>query len=165
MGASIGPAIDYLISGTNVNTGTTLLADLTAIDSSVVLLDAVENKTSQSAVFIGKRAIDSADSMSGDDSLLVLGAGRVQEDYEIPCFIAANRPGPDMKPARDAALALFNGVMHWLAADRTLGGVLLQGRFAEVTAKSLIQDGAPDTGAIRVAIFPFSIRVRNHYIP
>lgn len=165
MGTSIGPAIDYLISGTSSTLGTTLGAALTAADPAATLVDGIATELSQSMVFIGKAGPDSATTETGSQALLVLGAGRAQEDYDIPCFAYAFRPGPTVKPARDAAILLFDTVAHFVASDRTLGGLLLQGRFAEIGNVDLNQDVDDETGATRIVWLSFSIHCRNHYIP
>ena len=159
MGVSIGAAIDYLVAG--------LVAPLVAVDPAAVVIDGemVLGQESQSMVYIGKRDPSVTSAADGMEEILVLGAGRVQEDYEIPCVVWASRPGPAMKPARDAAIAMFDAVAHFLASDRTLGGLLLQGRFAEFSTVSLDQVVAGDAGALRVVWLSFSIHVRNHYIP
>lgn len=157
MGTSIAAAIDYLVSG--------LATPLTSADSAAVVVDGIATKMSESMVFIGKAGPDSATAQTGSQALLVLGAGRAQEDYEIPCFAYAYRPGPTVKTARDAAVLLFDTVAHFVAADRTFGGLLLQGRFAEISNVELVQDVDDETGATRIVWLSFSIHVRNHYIP
>lgn len=164
MGTSIGQAIDYLTTGTNSTTHSTLKADLLAVDSSVTLVDGIAKSMSQSMVFIGKAGPDSAAAQGGSQQLVVLGAGRSTEEYDIPCFAYAYRQGPDVKLARDAALALFDAVAHWVAADRTLGGVLLQGRFAEITSLEIDQDVDGESGALCIVTLLFTIHCRNHYI-
>lgn len=165
MGTSIGGAIDYFVSGTNPNTSNTLLTAVQAVDSTAVLVDGVATTVSQSMVVIGKAEPDLVTAQTGSQQLLVLGAGRSTEDYEIPCFVYAYRDGPAVKPARDAALAMFDVVAHWLAADRTLGNLLLQGRVADLAGVTLNQDVAGDTGATRLVWLSFNIHCRNHYIP
>lgn len=165
MGTSIGPAIDYLISGTNAVTGTTLKNDLLAVDVAATLVDGIAVLISQSMVFIGKASPDSLSAQAGSQQLLVLGAGRSQEEYDIPCFAYTYRPGPAFKPARDAAIALFDAVAHWIAADHTLGGILQQGRIAEITNVELDQSIDDETGAMCIVSLRFTIHCRNHYIP
>lgn len=165
MGTSIGGAFDYLVAGVNPNTSTTLLAALNTVDPTAVLIDSVPTKVSQSMVIIGKAEPESVMGQSGSQQLIVLGAGRSTEDYEIPCFVYAYRDGPNPKPARDAALALFDVVAGWLATDRTLGGVLLQGRIADISSVTLNQDVDGESGATRLAWLSFSIHCKNHYIP
>ena len=165
MGTSIGPAIDYLIAGTNPVTGTTLMTDLFTADATITLVDGIASSISQSMVFIGKATPDSLSTQTGSQQLLVLGAGRSQEEYDIPCFVYAYRPGPKIKPARDAAIALFDAVAHWVAADRTLGGILLQGRIAEITNVELDQSIDGESGALCIVSLRFTIHCRNHYIP
>lgn len=156
MGTSIGPVIDYLI--TNLN------APLVAADSTAVVVDGIATAMSQSMVFIGKEGPDSATAQVGLQQILVLGANRSQEEYDIPCFAYAYRDGPTTKPARDAAIALFDVVAHFVANDRTFGGLLLQGRYAQIQNVELNQDVDGETGATRIVWLSFTIHCRNHYI-
>src|SRR3954470_22502108 len=134
MGVSIGAAIDYLVAG--------LAAPLIAVDPAAVVIDGIEgeDQRSQSQVWIGKHDPQQTSAADGGQELLVLGAGRVQEDYEIPCVVWASRKGPTLKPARDAAIAMFDVVASFIAADRTMTGILKQGRFSEVSSFQLDQD-------------------------
>jgi len=166
MGVSIGAAIDYLMTGSNP--GGTLGAALTAVDATALLSDNDPTLTSQSMVYIGRTDPDNANAATGSRQFIVLGAGRSQEDYIIPCFISVNRPGPAQKPARDAALALFDVIAHFVQLDLTLGGVLTQGRFANISELTLTQtrdDADTAGGAMQVAWVMFGIHCTNHYIP
>jgi len=157
MGTSIGAAIDYIVAG--------LAAPAAAADSTAVVVDGVPSSVSQSMILIGKAELESVTAVAGEQRPIVLGANRRQEDYEIPCLIYAARPGPKVKPARDAAVALYDVVSHFVANDQTLGGVLLQGRYATISTVSINQDVAGDAGADRICWIPFSIHAQNHYIP
>jgi hypothetical protein len=165
MGVSIGTAIDYLVSGTNPITGTTLLAALQAVDSEAIVVDGIEVTSSRSMVFIGKRDPGNTAANEGSQQIVNLGAGRSDEEYDIPCVAWVSRNGPTLKPARDAAIALFDVVARFVAADRSLGGALQQGRYASIGSVSLDQDVAGDAGAARVAWLSFSIHCTNHYTP
>jgi hypothetical protein len=167
MGVSIGQAIDYLCTGSST-AGSTLLAALTAVDSTVVLADNEPMAASQSMVFIGRADPGNAEAATGTRQYMVLGAGRSEESYIIPCFISVSRPGPAQKPARDAAIALFDAVAHFVQADLTLGGVLLQGRYAQISQVTLTQtldENDTGGGAYRAAWVSFDIHCTNHYIP
>lgn len=157
MGVSIGAAIDYLVAG--------LQAPVTAADPTAVVVDGIAQSLSQSMVFIGKAGPDSATAQTGSQLVAILGAGASEEDYQIPCFVYATRPGPNVKPVRDVAVALFDAVAHFVASDRTLGGVLTTGRYAELDAVELDQDVDDASGALRIVTLSFSIHCRNHYIP
>lgn len=163
MGTSIGQGIDYLLA--------TLPPLLLAVDSTSVVVDNFPTVSSQSMVFIGRQGPDDGQAASETRQFLVLGAGRVEEDYLIPCYIEVTRPGPEQKPARDAALALFDAFAHLMVSEAgmTFGGVLQQGRIAQVRSVSLVQtrDGedAGQSGTLRMAWVTFEIHVLNHYIP
>lgn len=155
MGTSIAAAIDYIV--------TTLAAPLTAVDSTAVVVDGIPATISQSMVVIGKSGPESVDAATGSQLAVVLGMNRESEDYEIPCFAYAFRDGPLVKPARDAAVALFDVVAHFVANDRTFGGILLNGRSAEIQNLQLTQDVGD--GAQRIVMLTFSIHCKNHYTP
>ena len=157
MGTSIGAAIDYIVAG--------LVAPATAADPSAVVVDGVHASVSQTMILIGKAELESVTALTGQQQPLVLGANRREEEYDIPCLIYAARPGPTVKPARDAAITQFDVVAHFIANDQTLGGILLQGRSAFISSVSINQDVAGDAGAERICWIPFSIHARNHYIP
>jgi hypothetical protein len=157
MGTSVGAAIDYLVAG--------LAGPLAVADSTAAVIDGIATTMSQSMVFIGKADPGSPTAQTGSQSLLELGAGSSDEDYDIPCFVYAYRPGPTTKPARDAAITLFDVVAKFVAADRTFGGVLNQGRYAELINVALNQDVDEDSGSVRIVWLSFAIHCRNHYIP
>jgi len=168
MGTSIGGVIDYLISGTNPATGTTLLADLKAIDPFTVLADNEPGSESQSLVVIGRQQFDGGTAQSGTDAYVVMGATRITEDYALDCYIQVYRDGPAQKIARDAAIALFDAVVHWVHADPTMNLLLEKGRIALVSNMTLLQTQNSDDAAggdLRTAEIDFSLHVQNHYVP
>jgi hypothetical protein len=167
MGVSIGAAIDYLMTGTPAG-GTALADALTAVDPVALLSDNDPTMSSQSMVFIGRTDPENASTATGTRQFIVLGAQRSEEDYIIPCYISVTRPGPAQKPARDAALALFDAVAHFVQADLTLGGVLTNGRSANIADLTLTQtrdDTDTAGGALRIAWVMFGIQCRNLYTP
>lgn len=167
MGVSVGQAIDYLFTGTST-AGGTLLDALRAVDSTAVLADNEPTAGSQSMIFIGRADPGAAVAGTGTRQYMTLGAGRSEESYSIPCYISVTRPGPTQKPARDAALALFDAVAHFLQGDLTLGGVLLAGRYAQLSTVTLTQtldEGDTGGGAVRSAFVAFDIHCTNLYIP
>jgi hypothetical protein len=169
MGTSIGQAIDYFVSGTNPVTGTTLAADLTAVDPTALLVDAYPTKQSQSMVFIGRTDPENAQAPNGSQTPVTLGMNTRDEEYSIPCYISTTRQGPAQKPARDAALALLDVVAHWLAADPSLNGALKGGRYAYLSTINLVQtrdvEDTGSAGSLRLAWLTFDILARNHYTP
>jgi len=168
MGISVGAAIDYLVSGTSPSLGLTLSAMLASVDSTALLSDNDPSQFSQSMVFIGRADPSNAEAGTGSRQYIELGAGRSQEDYSIPCYISVTRDGPAQKPARDAAIALFDVVAKFVHSDLTLGGVLLQGRSAYISSVTLTQTrDETDTagGALRVAWLMFYIHASNYYNP
>jgi hypothetical protein len=162
MGTATGAAIDYLVAQ--------LPAVLTAIDPTVVVIDAwaTSGTESQSQVWVGKDAQMNAEGALGSRLFLEIGAGKVTESVDIPCFIYCRRPGPAQKPARDASLAIFDAVVLLVMSDMTLGGVILGGRIAQVHDLKLSQtSSSKDTagGATAIAGVEFTLHFENHYKP
>ena len=161
MGTSVGAAIDYLVAG--------LQPLLTAADPTAVVADNDPLVTSQSLVVVGRSDPTNATAGLGAQMILNLGANRREEDYVIPCFVQVYRPGPKQKPARDAAITLFDVFANLIASDVTLGGVLLRGRRAFIEKVELIQtrdsNDTGDAGALRVAIFAFDVHCTKSYVP
>lgn len=105
---------------------------------------------------------DPAGEASGTRSWAELGAGRLQEDYTIPCYIDVRVSGAVQKKARDQALALFDAFWQLLAADLTLGGVLAGGRYAEIinlTSTPTAVGTAAEEG--RRQLVTFDVHCRN----
>ena len=161
MGTSVGAAIDYIVA--------TLTPAVLAVDATAIVVDNDPMFSSSSIVVIGRT--DPENAMAGDGSQMIvsLGALERQEDYVIPCFISVYRQGPAQKPARDAAIALFDATAHMIAADVTLGNLLRKGRRAEIARMQLVQtrdsNDTGDAGAMRLAIIVFDIHVMNTYVP
>ena len=161
MGTSIGGAIDYIVAN--------LPAPVAAVDATAVVADNDPIVTSKSLVVIGRNSPEDGTAADGSQMIVVLGANERQEGYTIPCFVSVYRPGPAQKPARDAAIALFDVVGHLIAADVTLGGLLQQGRRAEIQKMQLVQtrdsNDTGDSGAMRLALITFDINCTNTYAP
>ena len=161
MGTSVGAAIDYIVAN--------LTPAVIAIDSTAVVVDNDPSFSSQSMVVIGRTEPENAMAADGSQMIINLGASERQEDYNIPCFISVYRQGPAQKPARDAAIALFDATAHLIAADVTLGNLLRKGRRAEIARMQLVQtrdsNDTGDSGAMRLALIVFDIHVMNTYIP
>ena len=161
MGTSVGAAIDYIVA--------TLTPAVIAVDPAAIVVDNDPMFSSQSIVVIGRT--DPENAMAGDGSQMIINLGALerQEDYVIPCFISVYRQGPAQKPARDAAIALFDATAHMIAADVTLGNLLRKGRRAEIARMQLVQtrdsNDTGDAGAMRLAIIVFDIHVTNTYVP
>ena len=161
MGTSVGAAIDFIVA----NLGPALLA----VDSTAVAVDNEPFFSSQSMVVIGRTDPENALAGDGGQMIINLGASERQEDYVIPCYVSVYRLGPQQKPARDAAIALFDATAHLIAADVTLGGLLRKGRRAEIARMQLVQtrdsNDTGDAGAMRLAVIVFDIHVMNTYVP
>lgn len=160
MGTSIGAVIDYLVAG--------LPAPLAAIDPLVRVVDNQPNADSDSWVNVGRSADDHGAAGDPENVYTELGAGRIEETYTLPGYVQVYRPGPAQKPARDAAIALIDGIVRFVHADPTLGGILTRGRVGIMSRLSLTQtEDDDDTGGgdLRLALIGFELTIRNTYIP
>lgn len=162
MGTSLGASLDYLANGT-------LKAALTAVDADVVLVDNFPATFTQSMVFIGRTNPEDGQGSNGRQMPLTVGFGTRDEDYLIPCYVSVTRPGPSQKPARDAAILLFDTVAHFVASDPTLGNALKSGRGAFIDGFHIEQTRDPadtgEAGGLRLAFIFFDIHCQNHYQP
>lgn len=161
MGTVIGAAIDYLVNG--------LPGVLTPIDPIVYVADNEPAYQTQSLVVVGRQGPQSGVAANGADEYRELGAARLDEAWSLDLYIQCFRPGPAQKPARDAVLALYDGLIKFLHSDPTLDGIVLMGRYAQVgrTQLTQTQDDA-DTGTsgdLRMAQISLEIAIPNTYIP
>lgn len=157
MGSAIGPAFTYLT--------TNLPAQLQAVDSSVAVVDCWANDLPDDVFVIGRAADTDAESALGTHALTLIGGELVDEEFVIPCIIDCFRGGDDQSEARNAALAYFDAFVKFLASDRTLGGVLLNGRYARLDAIRIDGSALADAPAGRRCVIQFSIRCQNQYSP
>lgn len=158
MGTSIGAATDWLV----VN----FTSAVAAVDSSAVVGDAVPSLSAPSMVVVGRTLPTDVQGVFGTQQPMVLGLGKNEEDYSIPCFAIADRAGTAQKPSRDAAIALFDACAHAVAQDRELGGALLEGRYAWIDNVRISQMQGPgkDGGALCSTWIQFDVHCRNHYL-
>ena len=161
MGTVIGAVIDYLVAG--------LPAPLSAIAADVVVADNEPGLTSESLIVIGRAAPDSGTAAGGQDDYRILGARRLSEDWTLDGYIHCLRDGPAQKPARDAAIGLYDGLISFLQSDLTLGGLLTFGRYARAGGVQLTQtqddEDTGASGAQRMAMISFELVIPNTYIP
>lgn len=159
MGSSIGPAFTYLLAN--------LPAALMAVDSSAAVFDGWPTDRSTANQFVIGRSgpANETSAVAGVDALTILGAGRVDEDYEIPCYIQTYVGGDNQAEARNAALVLWDAFMHFLSLDRTLGGALTTGGWAEIGHIQIEATPEENVESGRFCLMTFSIHCKNKYIP
>jgi hypothetical protein len=160
MGTSIGRVIDYLVAG--------LAGPLTALDPLARVVDNQPNADSESWVVIGRASDEQATVGNAETVYTELGAGRIEESYTLPGYVQVYRSGPSQKPARDAAIVLFDGIVKFVYADPTLGGIITRGRVGVVSRMSLTQTQDDDDtggGDLRLAAIEFELAIKNSYIP
>ena len=163
MGSTIGPAFNYLLGGG-------LQTALTAVDATAQVIDSLPVDRSTAHQFVIGCGSPGADETAaqGMDALTVLGAGRVDEDYEIPCYIQCFTGGTNQAQVRNAALTMWNAFVSFLATDRTLGGALTtaaQAGWAEITQIHISGTPLENAEAGRFCVITFNIRCRSKYYP
>lgn len=161
MGTSIARAFAYLLDPTK------LAAALIAVDANAEVFDGWPLDRSAAHQFVVGRSGpgDETTAVQGTNALLTLGAGRVNEDYEIPCYIQTFSGGTDQAEARTAALTMWDAFVSFLAADRTLGGALANAGWAEVARVNIDATPVENTATGRFCLLTFTIRCKNAYVP
>lgn len=176
MGTAYGQSIDYLFAGTVQPVGSplhgqTLQTQLAAVDPNVVFTDNLytpgEYVNADSVVAIGRNSLDVATAQTSRVYLAV-GAMQIEEQFELPILILTRGTGPEQKPIRDRAVALFDAVAHFVQQDLTLGGVLLGGRYATIVDYLITQTETGDDqggGAMQTVEIGITLQCKNYYTP
>jgi hypothetical protein len=176
MGTAFGQATDYLFSGTITKTtsplfGQTLLTQLLTAAETVILADNYYTPSADIGgdyvVAIGRSALDAAKATSSR-VYLELGQFNVDEQFAVPVLILARGNGPEPKPTRDTALALFDQLAHFVQQDLSLGGALLGGRYATIPGYEITQTETGDDSAnagMQTVTITTSVTAKNHYQP
>lgn len=161
MGTSIAGAFAYLLDPAK------LQAALTAVDAQAKVFDGWPLDRSAPHQFVVGRSGpgDETAAAQGTTVLLTLGAGRINEDYEIPCYIQTFAGGTNQAEARSAALVMWDAFQLWLAADRSLGGALAYGGYAQVARVNIDATPVENTDSGRFCLLTFTIRCTNAYVP
>lgn len=126
MTLAIGPVTDYLV--TQARQAVTGLPDTWQVSDSLpdeltnfmFVVGVTEPPPNDSAETLEQRAWNG------------LGAGKLEEDFTVDCYIDVRVAGTTQKTARDKAEAAFNAFWPLLKADLTLGGLLGGGRYVEI---------------------------------
>ena len=137
------------------------------IDALVSVLDAQDGPPLRGAVvgddtlYIGWDGTpDNPDAGTASQELKGIGDRHRDEQLSISCYAEATRGETTVKPTRDAAIALINGVENTLNSDRTLGGVIPGPGWAWLATIDRLAQPQTDAGS-RVGIqFTVSARAR-----
>jgi len=176
-GTSIGRAIDYIVgifgtgfTGKDPYGAPLTVPSLSTINPRVIIGDTRPTDSGDAYVIIGRENDETDSEISATAAYQVLGRQRISEAYELPGHILVLGDGPDMKPTRDACLALHDGVTKLIWADPTLGGVLEDGRISLVSRFALGQPDSPSgpwasAGGGVAASVSFALQVENSYVP
>lgn len=123
--SAIGPVFTYLIAN--------LPGVVQAVYPAVVVADGWVTDVGDDMLIIGSSGPDTPESDQATHLYQELGAQRVEEQFEIPCYIDCWVGGSDQSEARNRALAIFNAVVTFVRSDLTFGGALLSGRWGQIT--------------------------------
>lgn len=150
MGTSLGRAIDYLV---------TSVTALPECASPIVVADGYTARRAADMVWIGVTNEDGTSEVKSDWA--GLGAGKEDEDFDVPCLIETYRGGGDgvVKPTRDAAITILDAINAKIRLDRSLGGGLTLPGWAAVRDVRLVQTSTPEeAGDGRYARIYFNVK-------
>lgn len=162
MSSAIGAVFTYLLA--NFQTA------CQAVDSTALIIDgpvASEIPPPPAPmIYVGATNPLNAAAAQGVHSYIEIGQRKVEEDFTVPCLIDAAVGDADQAACRASALSMFDACLGVIAADQTLGGALLAGRFAEITDFQMVQtDGEDEAVDGRRCVLMFSVHCTNHYTP
>jgi hypothetical protein len=154
--SAIGPVFDYLLAG--------LPAVVTAVSPNASVQDGWVNDMTDQMVVLGTTP-DAPDAQtSGTHLYQELGAGRVEEAFEIPAYVDCVVGGSVQAEARAAALVIFNAIVAFVRTDLTFGGALLNGRIGQLTNIRMDHTRDPvEAQAGRRCVIYFTISCHNLY--
>ena len=158
--SALSGSMDYLLSG--------LPAVVAAVDANGVVSEGFPTFVPPPpAPILVVGMAHPLDATAADETrqYMALGSGVVEEDFTIPCYIDVAISGIDEQTnARRKACLIFDGVVDFVRADLSLGGVLRRGRFAEITDILLIATRDEEEAATgRRSIIGFRVHCRNLY--
>lgn len=158
----MGAVFTYLIA--NITTA------VQAVDATAVIVDGpvADNIPPPPApmVFIGATDPVNPVAADGTRNYVELGRLKVDEDFTIPCYIDTSVNGANQAVCRNAALAVYDAIVHLIQSDMTLGGALLAGRVAEISDVQIIQtDTEAEAEDGRRCVITFKVHCQNHYTP
>lgn len=157
MGTAIGAAIDYLVANVPHALETAGLGG-------VIVADGWVTDVADQMFVIGRGSPEAPQAEAGVDAIMLLGGGEVDEEFTIPCYIDTWRGGIDQAGVRADAVAAFDAFVSLLRSDRTLGGCLQGGFYAQITNHSVNQTSDPAEAAEgRRCLISFSLHCRNRY--
>lgn len=162
MSSAIGAVFTYLIA--NFTTAAQAV-DPTAVIVDGSVADSIPPPPTP-MLFVGATDPFNSVATDGTRNYVELGRLKVDEDFTIPCYIDTSVNGADQATCRNAALAVYDAVVHVIQSDMTLGGALLAGRVAEITDVQIIQtDKEVEADDGRRCVITFKIHCQNHYTP
>lgn len=126
-----------------------LVAGFTSALPGVQVVDGQPITTDGDVVCVGFSGLAGEPAVESTRTREQLAVEPERESYDITCLASSWDGGTDAKAVRDRAYQLLDAVASWLAADRTLGGLVLSTR---LSAESLIQEQT-DQGAAATVRF------------
>lgn len=132
MTSSIPAAVDYLVAGVRA---------LPEAAAPVVVSDGWPAERGDTMVAIG---ITPEDDESGVTIAYAELSRQEYESVEIPCIVAVRRAGSGAaSAARTAAFVLYDAIRDLVSADRRLGGAVVPGLPARISAYQMVQTSEP----------------------
>jgi hypothetical protein len=154
-GTAVGRAIDYLF---------TAVTALPVCADPVVVADGYSQSRADLMVWLGVNNEDGTSDIASDWA--GLGANREDETFAVPCLIESFWGGGDeaIKPARDAAIPIFDAINALIRTDHTLGGALSSPSGAALRDMRLVQTNTPEeAGGGRYARIYFNVHCSSRF--
>lgn len=126
-----------------------LVAGFTSALPGVQVVDGQPITTDGDVVCVGFSGLAGEPAVESTRTREQLAVEPERESYDITCLASSWDGGTDARVVRDRAYELLDAVASWVAADRTLGGLVLSTR---LSAESLIQEQT-DQGAAATVRF------------
>lgn len=113
----------------------------------------VGSSTLMEVLIVGWTGDDSPEAVAGTSALASYTTSRQREQYTVTCAASVLRGSGQMSAARARAFELYGAAAGILAGDKTLGGVVMSARPAEI---NLMQ--SQDTrGAVATVVFAVDV--------
>jgi hypothetical protein len=158
MGTAIGAVIDYLL----VQLQPLVVA---AIPDALVIDTINRGPRSANMLWLGRDDIDDGAQpapLVGRRTHPLASRSTIDEAWELPCLIDCRADGVAQTLSRTPALALFDVAAHLVAVDPTLGGLLTQAKYADISDVELRQPEGSTTAQSRTLV-RFTVGVKRRY--
>lgn len=167
-GTALGGVFDYFLANMPARMAALPALGVT-IDTDVNVVDTYTDRwpIDGCPLFcIGANFPTATDAGEGLRAYVEIGGQGVEEDFNVPWYAACGRADGNQKLTRDAAIAVYDQVCTLLAADLSLGGLLRDGRWAEIGPLSATATKIQaSNGTVRWFVISSTVHAMNHYYP